>query len=69
MAHSLLLFTALLTANCLIQRAALAGNEAAALFLATHGAKANHVNKWVRTNIWMYNKLGLDDVAKIYITI
>uniref|UniRef100_A0A3B3DDJ3 Ankyrin repeat and FYVE domain containing 1 n=1 Tax=Oryzias melastigma TaxID=30732 RepID=A0A3B3DDJ3_ORYME len=31
--------------NCLIQRAAQAGNEAAALFLATHGAKVNHVNK------------------------
>lgn len=31
-----------------MQRAARAGNEAAALFLATHGAKVNHVNKWVR---------------------
>lgn len=30
-----------------MQRAALAGSEAAALFLATHGAKVNHVNKWV----------------------
>lgn len=33
---------------CLMQRAARAGSEAAALFLATHGAKVNHVNKWVR---------------------
>ncbi|XP_040039032.2 rabankyrin-5 [Gasterosteus aculeatus] len=33
------------TENCLMQRAARAGNEAAALFLATHGAKVNHVNK------------------------
>lgn len=30
-----------------MQRAALAGSEAATLFLATHGAKVNHVNKWV----------------------
>lgn len=30
-----------------MQRAARAGNEPAALFLATHGAKVNHVNKWV----------------------
>ncbi|KAJ7308916.1 hypothetical protein JRQ81_008193 [Phrynocephalus forsythii] len=37
-----------LTGNCLLQRAAGAGNEAAALFLATHGAKVNHRNKWVR---------------------
>lgn len=36
-----------LAGNCLMQRAALAGSEAAALFLATHGAKVNHVNKWV----------------------
>lgn len=33
--------------NCLIQRAALAGSEAAAIFLATHEAKVNHTNKWV----------------------
>lgn len=33
-----------------MQRAALEGSEAAALFLATHGAKVNHVNKWVRLN-------------------
>lgn len=36
-----------LAGNCLMQRAALAGSEAATLFLATHGAKVNHVNKWV----------------------
>lgn len=41
----------LLTGNCLMQRAALTGNEAAALFLATHGAKVNHVNKLVRTSV------------------
>lgn len=34
-----------------MQRAALAGSEAAALFLATHGAKVNHVNKWVCLNM------------------
>lgn len=34
--------------NCLLQRAAGAGNEAASLFLATHGAKVNHQNKWVK---------------------
>lgn len=33
-----------------MQRAALAGSEAAALFLATHGAKVNHANRWVRLN-------------------
>ncbi|TMS13713.1 Rabankyrin-5 [Larimichthys crocea] len=33
------------TENCLMQRAARANSEAAALFLATHGAKVNHVNK------------------------
>lgn len=36
-----------LVGNCLLQRAAGAGNEAAALFLATSGAHANHRNKWV----------------------
>lgn len=40
-----------LVGNCLMQRAARAGSEAAALFLATHGAKVNHVNKWVCMNI------------------
>ncbi|XP_056449983.1 rabankyrin-5 isoform X1 [Gadus chalcogrammus] len=33
------------TGNCLMQRAAKASSEAAALFLATHGALVNHVNK------------------------
>lgn len=36
-----------LLGNCLMQRAALAGSEAAAIFLATHEAKVNHTNKWV----------------------
>ena len=36
-----------LPGNCLLQRAAEAGNEAAALFLATSGAHVNHRNKWV----------------------
>lgn len=36
-----------LPGNCLLQRAAEAGNEAAALFLATSGAQVNHRNKWV----------------------
>ena len=40
--------------NCLMQRAARAGNEAAALFLATHGAKVNHVNKWVSAGSHMF---------------
>lgn len=34
-----------------MQRAAGAGNEAAALFLATHGAKVNHRNKWVKRRV------------------
>lgn len=38
-----------------MQRAALAGSEAAALFLATHGAKVNHVNKWVCINILIFH--------------
>ena len=38
-----------------MQRAARAGNEAAALFLATHGAKVNHVNKWVCKTIQSRN--------------
>lgn len=37
-----------------MQRAAQAGNEAAALFLATHGAKVNHINKWVCMNIMQH---------------
>lgn len=38
-----------LLGNCLLQQAAEAGNEAAALFLATNGAHVNHRNKWVST--------------------
>lgn len=38
--------------NCLLQRAAGAGNEAASLFLATHGAKVNHQNKWVKAEAY-----------------
>ena len=41
--------------NCLLQRAAGAGNEAAALFLATHGAKVNHANKWVCYVVLQYH--------------
>ena len=37
--------------NCLMQRAAKAGSEAAALFLATHGAMVNHVNKLVSSDV------------------
>lgn len=53
--HFNFLFILLLAENCLMQRAAQAGNEAAALFLATHGAKVNHVNKWVCLSIWSYD--------------
>ena len=34
-----------------MQRAAKAGSEAAALFLATHGAMVNHVNKLVSSDV------------------
>lgn len=40
-----------LPGNCLLQRAAEAGNEAAALFLATSGAHVNHRNKWVSVTL------------------
>ena len=40
-------YTHFLLGNCLLQQAAEAGNEAAALFLATNGAHVNHRNKWV----------------------
>lgn len=51
-----------------MQRAALAGSEAAALFLATHGAKVNHVNKWVCLNMHvsgavLIRRVGLDLTA------
>ncbi|KAI1903736.1 hypothetical protein AGOR_G00030290 [Albula goreensis] len=47
------------TANCLLQRAAGAGCEAAALFLATHGAKVNHTNKWGETPLHTACRCGL----------
>ncbi|KAF7206584.1 ankyrin repeat and FYVE domain containing 1 [Nothobranchius furzeri] len=47
------------TGNCLMQRAALAGNEAAALFLATHRAKVNHVNKWGESPLHTACRCGL----------
>ncbi|XP_056141328.1 rabankyrin-5 isoform X2 [Lampris incognitus] len=47
------------TGNCLLQRAARAGSEAAALFLATHGAKVNHVNKWGETPLHTACRCGL----------
>lgn len=43
--------------NCLMQRAAIAGSEAAAIFLATHGAKVNHTNKWVSLSALIRNRL------------
>lgn len=48
-----------------MQRAALSGSEAAALFLATHGAKVNHVNKLVCLNMHasravLIRRVGLD---------
>uniref|UniRef100_A0A674AQG9 Ankyrin repeat and FYVE domain containing 1 n=1 Tax=Salmo trutta TaxID=8032 RepID=A0A674AQG9_SALTR len=47
------------TENCLLQRAAGAGSEAAALFLATHGAKVNHANKWGETPLHTACRCGL----------
>ncbi|KAJ7997343.1 hypothetical protein DPEC_G00228000 [Dallia pectoralis] len=47
------------TGNCLLQRAAGANNEAAALFLTTHGAKVNHVNKWDETPLHTACRCGL----------
>uniref|UniRef100_A0A8C2ECW5 Ankyrin repeat and FYVE domain containing 1 n=1 Tax=Cyprinus carpio TaxID=7962 RepID=A0A8C2ECW5_CYPCA len=43
--------------NCLMQRAAITGSEAAAIFLATHGAKVNHTNKWVSLSALIRNTL------------
>lgn len=43
--------------NCLMQRAAIAGSEAATIFLATHGAKVNHTNKWVSLSALIRNQL------------
>nr|XP_023411907.1 rabankyrin-5 [Loxodonta africana] len=47
------------TGNCLLQRAAGAGNEAAALFLATNGAHVNHRNKWGETPLHTACRHGL----------
>nr|XP_033777072.1 LOW QUALITY PROTEIN: rabankyrin-5 [Geotrypetes seraphini] len=51
------------TGNCLLQRAAGAGNEAAALFLATHGAKVNHKNKWGETPLHTACRHGLSNLT------
>lgn len=51
------------TGNCLLQRAAGAGNEAAALFLATHGAKVNHKNKWGETPLHTACRHGLPNLT------
>ncbi|KAG9492566.1 hypothetical protein GDO78_000846 [Eleutherodactylus coqui] len=51
------------TGNCLLQRAAGAGNEAAALFLATHGAKVNHKNKWGETPLHTACRHGLPSLT------
>ncbi len=45
--------------NCLMQRAAIAGSEAATIFLATHGAKVNHTNKWVSLYALIINPLSV----------
>ncbi|XP_039866819.1 rabankyrin-5 isoform X2 [Simochromis diagramma] len=47
------------TEYCLMQRAALANNEAAALFLTTHGAKVNHINKWGESSLHTACRCGL----------
>uniref|UniRef100_A0A8C2QCA9 Ankyrin repeat and FYVE domain containing 1 n=1 Tax=Cricetulus griseus TaxID=10029 RepID=A0A8C2QCA9_CRIGR len=52
-----------LTGNCLLQRAAGAGNEAAALFLATSGAHANHRNKWGETPLHTACRHGLANLT------
>lgn len=53
-----------------MQRAARAGSEAAALFLATHGAKVNHVNKWVSMNIHITLEFSLSKpVCKQYVSL
>nr|XP_048680152.1 rabankyrin-5 isoform X2 [Caretta caretta] len=53
----------IVTGNCLLQRAAGAGNEAAALFLATHGAKVNHRNKWGETPLHTSCRHGLSNLT------
>ncbi|XP_052050351.1 rabankyrin-5 isoform X1 [Apodemus sylvaticus] len=52
-----------MTGNCLLQRAAGAGNEAAALFLATSGAHANHRNKWGETPLHTACRHGLANLT------
>ncbi|XP_043759374.1 rabankyrin-5 isoform X1 [Cervus elaphus] len=51
------------TGNCLLQRAAEAGNEAAALFLATSGAHVNHRNKWGETPLHTACRHGLANLT------
>ncbi|KAJ8412357.1 hypothetical protein AAFF_G00126930 [Aldrovandia affinis] len=51
------------TGNCLLQRAAGANCEAAALFLATHGAKVNHSNKWGETPLHTACRCGLANLT------
>ncbi|CAI5794975.1 rabankyrin-5 isoform X1 [Podarcis lilfordi] len=51
------------TGNCLLQRAAGAENEAAALFLATHGAKVNHRNKAGETPLHTACRHGLANLT------
>ncbi|MGH0169829.1 UNVERIFIED_CONTAM: hypothetical protein FKN15_067623 [Acipenser sinensis] len=51
------------TGNCLLQRAAVAGNEAATLFLATHGAKVNHTNNWGETPLHTACRIGLANLT------
>uniref|UniRef100_H9H7M3 Ankyrin repeat and FYVE domain containing 1 n=1 Tax=Monodelphis domestica TaxID=13616 RepID=H9H7M3_MONDO len=47
------------TGNCLLQRAAGSGNEAAALFLAASGAPVNHRNRWGETPLHTACRHGL----------
>ncbi|XP_043938036.1 rabankyrin-5 [Protopterus annectens] len=51
------------TGNCLLQRAAEAHSEAAALFLTTHGAKVNHTNKWGETPLHTACRYGLANLT------
>uniref|UniRef100_A0A673GLR6 Ankyrin repeat and FYVE domain containing 1 n=1 Tax=Sinocyclocheilus rhinocerous TaxID=307959 RepID=A0A673GLR6_9TELE len=50
-----------------ITRAAIAGSEAATIFLATHGAKVNHTNKWVSLSALIRNHLPVTLFIYIYI--
>ncbi|XP_013925290.1 PREDICTED: rabankyrin-5 isoform X1 [Thamnophis sirtalis] len=51
------------TGSCLLQRAAGAENEAAALFLATHGATVNHRNRWGETPLHTACQHGLANLT------